>query len=478
MTRSRVVIIGAGLGGCMLAHALQSSCELVMVERGCDTNDSAAYPVVDVGKPAVLDPHVGCGLGGSTRLWHNGLIEIDEHVFVRGWPVARAALDGFYERAFEILARVPAERVARGVRQLRDRYTALGMPALDLPGLYYPLWPINVWDELKLAQQVELIPGELVDWVMETEDRVSAIRVRGPGGDQTVSGDIFVLAAGGLGTPVLLQDLSGKTRLPALQHAGFHYEDHPMGFVGEVEVAVPLYKLWNYRVPGTDGNLRMSLVVKAGELDISFQLRPAAMYYRSTRRERVGSVLNELRRQPWNPRHLWKLLHHWDDVLDILSFKFGIHLPTRHYTLLMTAQMPPSEQLAIWRETDLETGSRRSVRRWVLTEDYRADLQGAIELLLQRLAPVLKSSRLFPAWFEDLRTGAHHSGTARMAASAESGVCNADCKVHGMSNLYVCDGSVIPASGIANTGLTIAALALRLGARLRALFDSQRPDER
>jgi choline dehydrogenase-like flavoprotein len=37
-----------------------------------------------------------------------------------------------------------------------------------------------------------------------------------------------------------------------------------------------------------------------------------------------------------------------------------------------------------------------------------------------------------------------------------------------MSNLYVCDGSVIPGSGIANTGLTISALALRLGAHLAA----------
>jgi choline dehydrogenase-like flavoprotein len=33
--------------------------------------------------------------------------------------------------------------------------------------------------------------------------------------------------------------------------------------------------------------------------------------------------------------------------------------------------------------------------------------------------------------------------------------------------LFVCDGSLIPSSGIANTGLTIAALALRLAAHLR-----------
>jgi len=235
-----------------------------------------------------------------------------------------------------------------------------------------------------------------------------------------------------------------------------------MGFVGEVQVTVPLYRLWNFRVPGTDGNLRLPLVVKRGGMHISFQLRPAAAYYRDSRRERVGSVLNDLRRNPWNPLTYVKLFKHWDDVLDILSFKFGIHLPTRHYTLLMCAQMPPSDNLSIWAE-----GSTRK-RDWRFTEAYEQDLRGSVADVLAWLSPITRSAREFKGWLEDLRTGAHHSGTARMGATAEDGVCDTDCRVHGLSNLYVCDGSVIPSSGIANTGLTIAALALRLAAHLQA----------
>ncbi len=87
--------------------------------------------------------------------------------------------------------------------------------------------------------------------------------------------------------------------------------------------------------------------------------------------------------------------------------------------------------------------------------------------MLEQLRSVTKSSRIFPEWLGNLATGAHHSGTARMSATPDSGVCDRDCKVHGLPNLYVCDGSVIPASGIANTGLTISALALRLAAHLR-----------
>ena len=70
----------AGLGGCVLAHALSDTHDITLVERGESVVDPR-FPVRDVGLPAVTEPHFGAGLGGSTQLWHNGLIEIDADVF-------------------------------------------------------------------------------------------------------------------------------------------------------------------------------------------------------------------------------------------------------------------------------------------------------------------------------------------------------------------------------------------------------------
>jgi choline dehydrogenase-like flavoprotein len=58
-------------------------------------------------------------------------------------------------------------------------------------------------------------------------------------------------------------------------------------------------------------------------------------------------------------------------------------------------------------------------------------------------------------------------GTTRMHPDPKQGVVDADCRVHGVSNLYVAGSSVFPTGGYSNPTLTIVALALRLADHLR-----------
>jgi choline dehydrogenase-like flavoprotein len=61
---------------------------------------------------------------------------------------------------------------------------------------------------------------------------------------------------------------------------------------------------------------------------------------------------------------------------------------------------------------------------------------------------------------------AHLVGGCAMSASPDAGVVDADHRVWGVPNLFVCDGSVMPTQGSANPALTIMALASRLAERL------------
>jgi len=63
---------------------------------------------------------------------------------------------------------------------------------------------------------------------------------------------------------------------------------------------------------------------------------------------------------------------------------------------------------------------------------------------------------------------AHLVGGCRMGSAADDAVVDADHRVWGVRNLFVCDGSVMPTQGSANPALTIMALASRLAGRLAA----------
>ncbi len=56
----------------------------------------------------------------------------------------------------------------------------------------------------------------------------------------------------------------------------------------------------------------------------------------------------------------------------------------------------------------------------------------------------------------------HHMGTTRMHESPKQGVVDANCRVHGLSNLYIASSSVFPTGSYANPTLTIIAMAIRV----------------
>jgi choline dehydrogenase-like flavoprotein len=60
----------------------------------------------------------------------------------------------------------------------------------------------------------------------------------------------------------------------------------------------------------------------------------------------------------------------------------------------------------------------------------------------------------------------HQMGTMRMGDDPDTSVVNGDQRFHGIPNLYVIDGSVLPTSGGYNPTLTIQALAWRAAQRL------------
>src|SRR5262249_13949724 len=70
------------------------------------------------------------------------------------------------------------------------------------------------------------------------------------------------------------------------------------------------------------------------------------------------------------------------------------------------------------------------------------------------------------AILQQAKDGFHQIGTTRMASQPQDGVVDADCRVHGVENLYVASSSVFPRSSQANPTFPAVALALRLASHL------------
>jgi choline dehydrogenase-like flavoprotein len=69
--------------------------------------------------------------------------------------------------------------------------------------------------------------------------------------------------------------------------------------------------------------------------------------------------------------------------------------------------------------------------------------------------------------------GWHHMGTTRMSDDPKNGVVDADCKIHGIQNLFIAGSSCFPTGGGANPTFTIVALSIRLADHLKEKLNVQ-----
>jgi choline dehydrogenase-like flavoprotein len=91
---------------------------------------------------------------------------------------------------------------------------------------------------------------------------------------------------------------------------------------------------------------------------------------------------------------------------------------------------------------------------------------------LQRHAVDFMWRMLEAAGGRDLWTSddtSHILGTCRMGSDPATSVVDADGRSWDIPNLWICDGSLFPTCGGVNPSLTIQALALRIGARIREM---------
>lgn len=518
-----VCIVGAGPAGLAVAHGLAApGRRLCLLESGGFERDGATQRLArgrNLGRPYFrLDNARVRMVGGSSNRWltaggpwsvDGGMrsrpldaidFEARDGVLLRAWPLGRTDLWPFYARAHELCRLGPLEYEAA------NWIDAASAPPLVLPGgrvgtTVCQFAPSGMFRELGRAlgagDGVTLVTGgTVVD--IETEDggrAVSGVRVATLDGNRfTVRARHFVLALGGIENARLL--LASNASNPAglgnrYDHVGRYFMEHIQVESGLFRPSAGL-KLSALSFYGRHA-VRGTPVLGALRVNDDVQRREGLLNTIATFRPRPGVFAKPAVRSAaelwWSARqrsrppeirhHLHNIARAPHDVIraTLARAALGGTVAPDVATLVLTAEQAPNpaSRITLARERDA-LGLRRAQLDWqftpldaasfrrtqdILDEEFRAGGLGSVEAKLGETRP---DPRFVGCW--------HHMGTTRMSSDERLGVVDADCRVHGVSNLFVAGSSVFPTVGATTVTLTIVALSLRLADHLASLLSA------
>jgi choline dehydrogenase-like flavoprotein len=501
-----LIVIGGGMAGIAIAtERAGTSLKVAVLEsggreldeevqdlsRGSGAFRAPGYPDRPIDE--YLKESRRRGLGGSAAIWGAKCVPLDEADFAArewldrpdsprtGWPMTRAGLQPYYDRACTLLQIEPFHRDY-------DADPEEGRPALRIgDGRDYfaaprRFSPVNggapeVFDRFR----TEFAEAENIDVYLNanvTEIRVGRLR-RGVAGLEVACLDgkrhsararAYVLATGGIENARLL--LASRSRM----REGVGNENGLVGrcFAGHVTFGA---------MPASPNDMAdpdkqfSGLAISAPQLmSLYTDLRAPnthcviAATLEGQRRVGAGNFTTTL----FGP-----VPRAGDDVNALMGLSARLDGgpsadAARNYVgYFMSEQLPNLDSRVTLDETSVDAlGMPRARLGWSFTAEDFDRLESSITALTAALGTDGKGRLCFPVAREQLLSildpSRHHIGTTRMHADPEHGVVDADCKVHGLSNLYIAGSSVFPTAGIANPTLTIIALAMRLSDHLKA----------
>ena len=497
-----ICIIGAGAAGITLTREfINAPFRTCLLESGGLENEAATqdlYRGRNVGRKYYdLD---ACRLryfGGTTNHWAGwcrplNAIDFENHSWApySGWPFGLEELLPYYRRAQDVCQlgeygydniylrnHVGSEILPLNEGQMVTEVIQLSPPTL-FGQVYRPI--------IEAAANVTIYLNANVTNIEtgETPNEITRLRVATlNGGRFWITAKYYILAAGGIENARLLL-VSNETETAGLGNendlVGRFFMDHPEGEVGLFLPVDPGDKRWAIFCDGYLGrNGREPLGVLAPRRFILERDQILHCTIGLTYVSPVSKGWIALRELAHGNSHsagqleldLWRIL---SDIEGVASngYEKLVHgsIPPKVFKVYYYGQTgpDPDSRVTLGEERDL-LGLPRVNLDLRLSELGRHSVKRTLEIFARRLGEsgLGRVQMAFDDWPAEIPYGNHHMGTTRMSADAKRGVVNADCRVHGIGNLYVAGSSVFPTSGSANPTLTIVALALRLADHIK-----------
>jgi choline dehydrogenase-like flavoprotein len=505
-----VCIVGAGPAGISIARELiGNGARVWLLESGgrhaerrvqrLNRGQSVGYPIHRLHQSRVR------AFGGTSRHWMRPGdeswaarpldpidFEIRPGIRYSGWPFGRPHLEPYYVQAQEVCRLGPFDydpgpwaSQARKPLPLPPgpiETTLFQHGTADFDGYY---------EELVRAPNVTLmLHASVVDLSTGGDaSRVDRVELRREDGSRSfVRARLVVLAAGGIENPRLLL-LSWGAHRNGLGNGhdlvGRFFAERMSARTGYIIPTSPdlirragLYPV-HEPAPGVlvQGALRVRDAVQRERqlLNCAFFLLPRSRSITTEAVRSVATLAKARRRRPLPPGFAGHLRNVATGLGDLGAFARDRLRPRDDdgvLTLRTQAEQAPDPDSRVslgtrrdrfglpvarvdWRPAASDRASIRAAQE-AIDDALRWAGLGHVELMLGDEHP--------PTLLEG---NFHHLGATRMHTDPAMGVVDADCRVHGLRNLYVAGSSVFPTYGCSNPTLTVVALALRLADHLK-----------
>ncbi len=506
-----VCVIGAGPAGMTIAGEFRKDrqVDVCVLESGTLEPDPGTQSLSRgkiVGLPYYpLDANRQRCFGGTLRLWAGWCrpldeIDLQERPWVphSGWSIPRSQIEPYYQRAHDVFGLGPLKYdVAYWEKELGIRRIPFAEDCV-VTRVYRLAEPSLLAqrsrEQLDKAENVRVL---LHANAMEIESNDSAGSVTGvrvgclQEKSFQVTAKLYVLATGGIENARLLL-ISNKIQKAGLGNTydlvGRFFMEHicfPSGLIrlsNPAAVAPALY-FRGASKRGAIARLFLSPEVQAREelLNYSAILEPLYSGVGFRMLKALENFAFAADRLAIRHRHSTFLVRRLFGKAAAAAYSRGLDFSSvqapKYIQLAHTLEQAPNPHSRVTLATERDAlGLNRVQLDWQTTSLDRRTPTRSRYLIGQEFArtglgqlqprPEDDDSIWPPEPLQGLR--GHHMGTTRMHPDPRQGVVDEQCRVHGISNLFIAGSSVFPTSGAGTPTITIVALALRLADHLNS----------
>jgi choline dehydrogenase-like flavoprotein len=429
--------------------------------------------------------------GGTTGHWAGFCSTFDPIDFKKrdwidhsGWPISREDLDPYYKRTQEILELGPYEYNSRFWQQQDPSFVPLD---LDEKQVWNKIWQFSpptrfgnrYRDTIVKAKNIHLFTYANVVEIIANEG-VSSIKelktTNFAGKQHSVRAKYFIMACCAIQNARLL--LASRRQSPSgigNDHdlVGRYFMEHIEIKSGELWFTEPR-SLNMYMVDFGKTKVRAEIAVNEdtqrknkilnGTVSLSpleiARNRPAYMDTWNENEKEAEKKMRETGKAPRNP-----------------NAPFSAAKKYQGFQLFTRIEQAPNPACRVTLDSEKDPlGVPRSSLHWELGSLEKRSIRKINELIGEscgrsgiarvRLLEYLEDEQN-DSWPSFTGGGWHHMGTTRMSEDPKTGVVDANCKVHGIQNLFMAGSSCYATAGAPNPTLTLIALTLRLSDHIK-----------